>query len=70
MRRLITVEVRCGETTCYDKKARQMCRMVRTRRFGTEWHCHLYETALRDERGYLQRCEPCLTAPTEPPDSG
>lgn len=41
MKRTITIEIDCGETTCYSEPGKP-CPMVRTRRFGQVYYCEIY----------------------------
>ena len=53
-----------GETTCGEKPAYpgSMCPFVFSRKFGTEFVCHLYgDTELDDADGWLQRLPECVS---------
>jgi hypothetical protein len=55
--------VECGETRCFDKNNKKMCRFVRSTRFGQYWYCGIFnEDLLSDEEDYLERCKQCLAA--------
>lgn len=59
----ITVHAECGEKTCAAEPGK-FCRFVRNaqaRPFGRMVEvCNLYEAVLRDEDGWLMRCDECL----------
>lgn len=58
----LTVELNCGETTCYV--ARDVhCRFLRTGRFGSMWYCQLFgDKELLDVEEQLMRLPECLEA--------
>ena len=65
--RRLSIEIECGDTTCYDYEAHKMCPQVLTRRFGTEWVCGVFHRGgeaivLRDVKNSLQRCSECKEA--------
>ena len=66
MKKLITLDIRCGENTCAESKG-NFCKYVGTRRMGTEYVCRLFPsnedsfTALKeDENEWLKRCDECM----------
>lgn len=65
MKKLITVDIRCGELTCAESKGK-FCKYFGTRRMGTEWVCRLFPTEedsftpLEEKNGWTLRCNECL----------
>lgn len=53
------IQIDCGERTCAPEPG-VFCRYVRVRKLGTVFSCHLFESPLKDEQGWLMRCEKCL----------
>jgi hypothetical protein len=59
MTRIIRLETECGERTCASTPGK-FCRFVKSKNFGTEFVCILFDRKLFDEGGWLQRCGECL----------
>lgn len=61
----------CGDKTCFDFDAQQMCQHVRTTHMGTRYHCAVFSDhsgrqpeQLREVDECLQRHPKCLAAET------
>jgi len=54
------IVIKFGEKACASSPG-VFCDFVRTKNFGTKFHCHLFEEELFDKEGWLQRCTSCLT---------
>lgn len=68
----IRLRIVCGETTCAVSPG-NFCGQVYAARFGTEYHCAVFEKPLRDnEGGWLARLPECIAAstPAEKPKGG
>lgn len=66
MKRVLTIEIDCGATTCASKPGK-FCPWVETSNFGQRWHCGLFRRQeLRDENGgqtgWLRRLPECLAS--------
>ena len=61
----LKINIECGETTC-AKAPGEFCSFMGSMRFGTIPICSLFPsdrdtyTELRDQDGWVQRCQQCL----------
>lgn len=61
----LTIELNCGERTCASAPG-SFCQFLKTRRFGTEWFCKVFDVELgENEAGWLLRCDECLAQSTQ-----
>lgn len=69
MKRILQIEIDCGETTCASEPGK-FCRWRGSRGFGTVPICALFATKndtytdLEDMDGWVRRCQQCLDAET------
>ncbi len=59
-----TLKFVSGKTTCASEPGK-FCRFVRTKHFGTQFECSLFDLSLFDHsygeyEGWLARCTPCM----------
>lgn len=57
----VNLELEMGETTCASEPGK-FCQMLRSRNFGTEFFCGLFEEKLFENGdGWLERCPKCVS---------
>jgi hypothetical protein len=66
MKATLKLSIECGETTCASSPG-VFCTYLETSRFGTSYHCHLFDTVmgkhstqLGEKDGWIQRHPKCL----------
>lgn len=73
--RTLKISVKCGDKTCYSEHSKP-CEFVRVARFGSVYFCQIWEEAdmrghplpLKEEGGWLMRCQACLDAEEDETD--
>ena len=61
-----TINLHCGDETCYDFEAEKRCEFFGTSGFGRRYACMLFlddrglPTELWEHGGSIQRCKECL----------
>jgi hypothetical protein len=68
-RKMLKIEIKCGDTTCASEPG-EFCKFFSTIRFGTVPVCRLFpsrddsltelKTSGDDQSGWVLRCEACL----------
>lgn len=68
MDRRVSLHIECGELRCYSPEHARLCRHVLTTHFGSRWVCGIFRNAesepmpLKEESGWLMRCDKCREA--------
>ena len=61
-KRFLRIEIEAGDSTCRASADAAWCVWVHQTRRGTRWECALWNRALADSDGWLQRTPWCLAA--------